>query len=68
VRDLARGQPAVLRDDRRCRDGVCEPKSQERLDPRDLAEEFRDRFARKVDQTAGIKQFDEMRRQVGQRW
>jgi hypothetical protein len=54
-RDLARSQPAVLRHGRRGRDGVCEPKPQERLDPRDLAEEFRNRLAGKVGQVARVE-------------
>jgi hypothetical protein len=66
LRDLTRGQPTVLRHDRRRRDGVCEPKSQERLDARDLAEELRDRFAGNIGQAARVEQ-PEIGRQVGQR-
>jgi hypothetical protein len=65
MRDLTRGQPAVLRRDRRRpRDGVCKPKSQERLDSRKRSEDLRDGLSRKVGHAAGVELI-EMRCQVG---
>jgi len=64
MRNFVRCQPAGLSHGRHRHNRLREPKSKQRLDSRNLAEEFRNRFSRKVGYVACVEEA-EICHQVG---